>query len=105
GASYSINGVEVQFVARLMEGLTVQGSASYNDNRQSNSPCLISNAVGSPTLGKCITQVKGQPYPNPFGIEGGISAFSPKYQANLGVRYEWNFGEYKPFVSVDGNYT
>ncbi len=105
GASYSIDGVEVQFIARLMEGLTLQGSASYNENKQTTSPCLISNAVGSPTLGKCITEVKGQPYPNPFGVKGGISAFSPEYQANLGVRYEWKMGEYSPFVSLDGNYT
>lgn len=105
GASYSIDGVEGQFIARLTEGLTVQGSASYNENKQTNSPCLVSNAVGSPTLGQCITQVKGQPYPNPFGVKGGISAFSPMWQGNLGVRYEWRMDEYKPFVSLNGNYT
>jgi iron complex outermembrane receptor protein len=105
GASYGIDGVEASFVARFMRGLTVQGSASYNNNKQTNSPCLVSNAVGSPTLGKCITQVKGQPYPNPFGVEGGTSAFSPSYQANLGVRYEWEMDQYRPFVSLNGNYT
>lgn len=105
GASYTIDGVEGQFIARVTEGLTVSGSASYNDNKQSNSPCLVSNAPGSPTLGKCITQVKGQPYPNPFGVKGGISAFSPSYQANIGARYEWIYQEFKPFVSIDGNYT
>jgi outer membrane receptor protein involved in Fe transport len=105
GASYSIDGVEGQFIARLVQGLTVQGSASYNDNKQTNAPCLVSNAVGSPTLGQCITQVKGAPYPNPFGVEGGISAFSPTYQANLGVRYEWTMNAFKPFVSLNGNYT
>jgi outer membrane receptor protein involved in Fe transport len=105
GASYTINGFEAQAIGRVTEGLTVQGSMSYNDNYQNNSPCLTSNAPGSPTLGKCITQVKGQPYPNPFGVEGGVSAFAPKFQGNLRARYEWTFREYKPFVSVDGNYT
>ncbi|HEY4029938.1 MAG TPA: TonB-dependent receptor [Caulobacteraceae bacterium] len=105
GASYSIDGVEGQFIVRVLEGLTVQGSASYNENKQTNSPCLVSNAVGSPTLGKCITQVKGAPYPNPFGVEGGMSAFSPMWQANIGGRYEWTMNEYKPFVSLNANYT
>jgi iron complex outermembrane receptor protein len=105
GANYNIKGAEVQFIARATEGLTIQGSASFNDNRQSNSPCLVSNAPGSPTLGKCITQVKGAPYPNPFGVEGGISAFSPKFQGNLNVRYDWTYETYKAFVSVNGNYT
>jgi outer membrane receptor protein involved in Fe transport len=105
GANYSIDGVEAQFIARLAPGLTLQGSASYNENKQTNSPCLVSNAVGSPTLGQCITQVKGAPYPNPFGVQGGTSAFSPAYQANLGVRYEWTINEYRPFFSLNGNYT
>ena len=105
GASYNIDGIEGQFVARLMQGFTLQGSASFNRNKQSNSPCLISNAPGSPTLGKCITQVKGAPYPNPFGVEGGISAFSPKFQANLGARYEWTMNEFQMFASLNGSYT
>ena len=105
GASYAIKGVEVQFVGRPIEGLTVQGSASFNDNRQTNSPCLTSNIPTSPSFGHCIVQVKGQPYPNPFGVQGGISAFSPKFQANVLVRYEWTMGDYRPFVSVDGSYT
>jgi iron complex outermembrane receptor protein len=105
GASYEVKGVELQFVAHAMEGLTVQGSASFNDNKQINSPCLTSNAPGSPTLGQCITQVKGQPYPNPFGVKGGVSAFSPKFKGNLSVRYDWTIDAYKPFVSLNGDYT
>jgi outer membrane receptor protein involved in Fe transport len=106
GASYRIKGVEGQFIARVTQGLTVQGSASYNDNRQSNSPCLVSNIPTSPSYGKCIVQVKGQPYPNPFGVVGGISAFSPQLQFNLRGRYEWTVANsYKAFVSLDGNYT
>jgi hypothetical protein len=88
-----------------MEGLTISGSGSYNDNRQINAPCLISNNPGSPTFGKCITEVKGQPYPNPFGVEGGVSAFSPALQGNLNIRYEWTYDAYKAFASLNGSYT
>jgi len=105
GANYEDKGVEVQFIARAMEGLTIQGSASYNDNIQINSPCLTSNAPGSPTLGQCITEVKGSPYPNPFGVKGGVSAFSPKFKGNLVVRYEWTVDGYNAFASLDGDYT
>src|SRR5262249_20313032 len=44
------------------------------------------------------------PYPNPFGVEGGVAAFAPKYQANIIARYDWTMGEYHPWVSIDGNY-
>jgi outer membrane receptor protein involved in Fe transport len=105
GATYKIKGVEVQFIALPTEGLTISGSGAYNSNKQKNSPCLISNAPGSPSLGKCIVQVKGQPYPNPFGVVGGVSAFSPKWKGNIMVRYDWDWRDYHAFASVDGNYT
>ncbi len=34
GPNYTIKGAEAQVVARVTEGLTIQGSGSYNDNRQ-----------------------------------------------------------------------
>ncbi len=105
GANYSIRGLEAEFNARATDALTLGGSISLNDNEQENSPCLVSNAPGSPSLGKCITQVKGQPYPNPFGVKGGVSAFSPKFQGALRARYDWTMGPYKPWVSLNGNYT
>ena len=105
GPSYTIKGVEAQFIARPWEALTVQGSASYNDNTQSNSPCLTDNEPASPNLGQCITQVKGKPFVNPFGVQGGISAFSPKYQANVDVRYDWDVNEYHAFASANVSYT
>ena len=72
GALTAFKGVEAQFVARLMDGLTVQGSATYNDNTQNNSPCLTANEPNSPTLGKCITEINGKPFVNPFGVQGGV---------------------------------
>ena len=40
GPTYRVEGVEVQFVARLTEGLTIQGSSSWNSTDQTNTPCL-----------------------------------------------------------------
>jgi outer membrane receptor protein involved in Fe transport len=109
GPSYNIKGFEAQFTAALAEGLTVTGSGSYNDAVQSNSPCLVSNNPASPTFGNCITEAvfKGaglQPLLNPFGEKGATPPFSPKFQGNIRVRYEWHVGDYKAHVSVGGNY-
>ncbi len=105
GPNYDIKGVEVQFVGRVVEGFTVQGSISYNNNTQSNSPCLTDNEPGSPGLGQCITSIKGKPFANPYGVAGGVSAFAPDVQANIRGRYEWNLREFKAFATLSGNYT
>ncbi len=105
GPSYTIKGLEVQFTARPTDQFTLQGSATYNDNTQSNSPCLTANEPNSPTLGKCITAIKGKPFVNPFGVQGGVSAFSPKFQGNLHGRYDWEVASYKAFASADVSYT
>lgn len=110
GPNYNIKGVEAQFTARVTEGLTLTGSASYNDATQSNSPCLLSNNPASATFGKCITEAvfKGvglAPFENPYGAPGTVPAFSPKFQGNIRARYEWNVGaDYRAHVAVGGNY-
>ncbi|HEY3811650.1 MAG TPA: TonB-dependent receptor, partial [Caulobacteraceae bacterium] len=104
GPSYVIKGAELQFVARPIEELTLSGSATYNDNTQSNSPCLTDNEAASPNKGQCISEIKGKPFVNPFGVQGGVSAYSPKWQGNLIARYERDWGEYKGFVQGDLNY-
>jgi iron complex outermembrane recepter protein len=110
GPSYNIKGVEAQFTARVTQGLTFNGSASYNNATQSNSPCLISNNPASATYNQCITEVvpKGSttavPFLNPFGVSGTVPAFSPTFQGNIRARYEWNVGDYKAHVQVGGNY-
>ncbi|HEX3888726.1 MAG TPA: TonB-dependent receptor [Phenylobacterium sp.] len=104
GPSYTIKGAELQFTARPLEELTLSGSATYNDNTQSNSPCLTDNEAKSPTFGQCISEVKGLPFVNPFGVKGGVSAYSPKFQGNFIARYERQFGDYKGFVQGDLNY-
>ena len=110
GPNYNIKGVELQLNALLMQGLSLHGSATYNKNKQTNSPCLIGNIPTSPTNGQCITQVIPNggtlsPFQNPFGEEGSIAAFSPKVQASGYIRYDWRIKDNKAFVQFGANYT
>jgi iron complex outermembrane receptor protein len=110
GPNYDVKGVEAQFVGRVTEGLTIQGSVSYNNDTQASSPCLTDNVTGSAAFGKCITQVVSSgtglvPFQNPFGSLGSTPAFSPDWQANLRARYDWMVGEYKAYAMAGGNYT
>ncbi len=43
GPNYKVKGFEVQFVARITEGLTLEGSSSVNSVEQTNTPCLPSS--------------------------------------------------------------
>ena len=104
GPNYRIRGVELQLVAKVTDGLTVQGSSSWNSSNQTSAPCLVSNVPTSPTLGDCITQVKGKPYENPFGELNTRPALSPPLEFNLRARYDWAISEYKAFVMVGANH-
>jgi iron complex outermembrane recepter protein len=107
GPSYEIKGFELQFVARVTEGLTVQGSGSWNSSTQTTSPCLISNrptATNPTPLGACITQINSAPYTNPFGTLDSRAAYSPPFEYNVRARYDFHVAEYKPFVSFGANY-
>jgi iron complex outermembrane receptor protein len=110
GPNYEVKGVEAQFIGRIGNGLTLQGSATYNQDTQQNSPCLVDNIPASPNFGKCITQAVQtglglQPFQNPFGSPGSVPAFSPKFQGNLRARYDWDVKEYHPFVMASVSYT
>jgi len=107
GPTYNVNGFELQVVGRVTDGLTVQGSSSWNSSSQTNAPCLSSNIVsaGNPTpIGTCITQIKSAPYTNPYGVLGTSPAFSPPLQFNLRARYDLTFNDYKTFVTVGANH-
>jgi len=105
GPTYRIRGLEIQIVAKPLDGLTVQGSSSWNSSEQTNAPCLVSNVPGNPTpLGQCITQVKGQPYTNPYGELGTRAPFSPAVEFNLRARYDWVFQSYNTWVSFGANH-
>jgi outer membrane receptor protein involved in Fe transport len=111
GPNYHVKGLEGQFTALLMPGLSLSGSGSYNEDTQAGSPCLVSNIPTSPTFGSCITQIipKGSttlaPFVNPFGAPGTVPAFSPRFQGNARVRYDWTMDSFNPFVMVGVSYT
>jgi outer membrane receptor protein involved in Fe transport len=107
GPSYQIKGFELQFVARVTEALTVQGSGSWNSSNQTTSPCLESNrpkATNPTPLGTCITQINSAPYTNPFGEVDSRSPYSPPFEYNVRARYDFRIAEFKPFVSFGANY-
>jgi len=114
GPDYEVKGFELQFIGRVTDGLSVQGSLSYNDAKQINSPCIVSPGVtpvtaGNPTpAGQCITQVRAGsvnvPVINPLGGVGDVPAFSPKLEFNLRLRYDWTVNDMKAFAMVGGNH-
>jgi iron complex outermembrane recepter protein len=106
GPSYSITGFELQAVARVWEGLTIQGSGSWNSSAQVNAPCLTASratAAGA-AVGTCITQVNGAAYTNPYGLLGAALPFSPSQEWNLRARYDFNINDYKPWVGFGANH-
>jgi iron complex outermembrane receptor protein len=108
GADYHVKGAEVQLIVRPVTGLSIQGSATYNDSKQVTSPCLISTVTGSQSLGGCITE-KGTgntPIQPPFGAVGSSLPFAPKFQGNLRGRYDWtSAAEMKYWVGAGISYT
>jgi iron complex outermembrane recepter protein len=108
GPSYRVRGAELQLVARITEGLSIQGSGSWNSSSQTNAPCLPSNvpaSKGNPTpIGACITEVGGQPFTNPYGVLGTSPAFSPPAQFNIRARYDWALADYQYFISAGANH-
>ena len=99
GPNYRVRGGELQVVSRPAEGLTVQGSASYNKSTQGNSPFLINNNPASPNFGKAITSIA-----NVYGLQGSPLGQSPLFQGNMRVRYEFPLGTYRAFGQVGAQY-
>ena len=114
GPTYKIKGFEVQFVARVTEGLTIEGSSAVNSSEQTDAPCLKSAGVvagnshftNNPTpLGACISQINGLTYTNPFGQLDTRPAFSPPWMFNIRARYDWEVGSgYRPYAWVGASH-
>jgi iron complex outermembrane recepter protein len=107
GPTYRVKGFEVQFVGRITDGLTIEGSSSINAAEQTNAPCLPSNRMkaSNPTpIGQCITVIKQTSYTNPYGVTGTRPPFSPPWMFNLRARYEWEMNSYKPFFWVGASH-
>jgi len=109
GPTYTIKGVELQFAARLIEGLTLQGASSWNSSNLTNVKCLRSAGItpvtpNNPTpAGQCITVIQGLPYA-PLGVLNTSPPFSPPLMFDLRERYEWSTGAYKPFAWVGASH-
>jgi len=99
GPNYRVDGFELQAVTRVTEGLTIQGSGSYNHSFQSNSPFLINNNPASPNFGAPITSV-----PNVYGLQGSPLGESPRLQGNARARYEFPIMDYHAFAQVGAQY-
>jgi outer membrane receptor protein involved in Fe transport len=89
GPDYRVRGIETQFTARVTQDFTLFGGGALNQSNQLNSPYLVGNA------GNTLTQVA-----NPFGTINNSLAQSPLYKGNLRARYEFDFGDYVPFVQA-----
>ena len=106
GQNFLIKGVETSLVARVVTGLTLQGAASWNQSRQTNSPILLNNNPASAGFGQPITNACNQygancqAVTNPFGPVGAPSADAPPMQFSLRARYEWAIAGYIPFVQA-----
>ncbi|MDB6045076.1 MAG: TonB-dependent receptor, partial [Gammaproteobacteria bacterium] len=107
GQNFLIKGLETSLTGRVVKGLTLQGAASWNQSRQTNSPILLNNNPNSPNFGQSITNACNQygancaPVTNPFGPVGSPSANAPPIQFSLRARYEWAAaGGYTPFVQA-----
>jgi iron complex outermembrane receptor protein len=99
GPNYRVDGFELQAITKVMEGLTIQGSGSYNHSYQANSPNLINNNPASPNFGKAITSVE-----NVYGLQGSPLGESPRMQGNARVRYEFPLNDYHAFGQVGAQY-
>jgi outer membrane receptor protein involved in Fe transport len=113
GQNFLIKGVETSVVARVVTGLMLQGAASWNQSRQTNSPKLIDNNPQSSNFGKPIAlncdstgaNCVDISQLNPFGPFGSPSANAPPIQFSLRARYDWNIGGYTPFVQFGASHS
>jgi iron complex outermembrane recepter protein len=111
GQNFLVKGVETSLVGRVTSQLTLQGAASWNQSRQTNSPILFNNNPASPDFGKQITNACNSfglscaPVTNPFGPIGAPSANAPPIQFSLRGRYEWTIAGYSPFVQIAASHS
>jgi outer membrane receptor protein involved in Fe transport len=93
GPDYKVKGIEIQFIAKPMTGLTITGSGAWNSSEETNSPSLIVNNPFSPGYGGPVPNV-----PNPYGAYGSRLAMSPPFEGNIRTRYEWGINSYHAYV-------
>src|SRR5882724_961375 len=111
GQNFLVKGLETSLVARVFSGLTLQGAASWNQTRQTNSPSFMDNNPGSNNYGHPVTQQCDSTggsctaITNPFGPVGSPTANAPPLQFSLRARYEWSFADYNSFVQFGATHS
>jgi outer membrane receptor protein involved in Fe transport len=111
GQNFLVKGIETSMVGRVFSGLTVQGAASWNQTRQTNSPALIDNNPDSANYGHAITQAcdftgtSCTAITNPFGPVGSPTANAPPLQFSVRARYEWAIADYGAFAQFGASHT
>ncbi|QTH21663.1 TonB-dependent receptor [Rhizorhabdus wittichii] len=86
-------GLEGELFAEPVDGLTLNGSATYLKSRVSGT--FRTTADGLPVY-------NNQGYTGDF--KGSALPFTPKFSANADVQYEWTAGGLKPFVGAGIRY-
>jgi iron complex outermembrane recepter protein len=110
GQDFVIKGLETSVTARIVDGLTLIGAASWNKSEQVNSPALIANNPASNNYGKPITQAcdstgaNCSAVTNVFGPIGSPTADAPPIQFSLRARYDWNFNDYSAYFQVGASH-
>jgi len=94
GPNYRVRGAETEVVARPYGGLSITGGGAINNTNQLNSPYLV--GLNNVTL----TQL-----PNPYGTINSSLAQSPLLRGNIRVRYDFEAGDYLPFVQIGAVYS
>ena len=112
GPEYEVKGIEASIIMRLTDKLTLTGAYSFNDSELTNSPRLVNNNPDHPNFGQDITTAlfaqnsdKSDPLQtvsveNVFGEKGDVLANSPRNQANLRARYEFEFNDFEAFWQI-----
>ncbi|MFZ4605522.1 MAG: TonB-dependent receptor [Caulobacter sp.] len=89
-----IKGVETDFIWRATPGLTFSGGAAYTDAQLSATYCGVTDPSGH-----AVTDCPSILYPVPVKAPSGQALpVTPKFKANLTVRYEFTIGEYDAHV-------
>ena len=111
GQNFRIRGIENSIIARVTNGLTLQGAATWNHSVQTNSPALTDGNPASVNYGKQIMEACDSsggncaPVSNIFGPIGAPTANSPPIQFSLHARYERSFDDYDAFVQFGATHT
>ena len=106
GPNFVVRGLETSIMARIVDGLSFDASASWNHGRQTNSPALIDTNPASVNYGKAITESCDSaggncvPLVNPYGPVGAPTADSPPVYFSLRARWDHAFGDYLWYVQA-----